>query len=103
LHFSITKKTKTIFTSPKRFETPAPKNRGFFIIKHTKLIVKVREIIRHHKWGLILLAIAGLLIVFRSVVLFYTSITLNNLEKTSDPQPTLLYGIAVDSLHVETG
>jgi hypothetical protein len=104
LHLSIRKRSKTIFTFPKRFETPAPKDRGFFIIiKRTTLIVKAREIIRHHKTGLILLAIAGLLIVFRSVVLFYTSVTLNNLEKTAAPQPTLLYGIPVDSLHVETG
>lgn len=67
------------------------------------MIIKARDIIRHHKTGLIVLAIAGLLIVFRSVVLFYSSVTLNNLEKIETPQPTLLYGIPVDSLHVETG
>ena len=53
--------------------------------------------------GLILLILAGLLIVFRSVILFYSSLTLNNFENPSPPQPTLLYGIPIDSLYLETG
>lgn len=66
------------------------------------MIINTRQILRHHRTGLILLVLGGLLIIFRSVVLFYTSITLNNLEKTPAPPPTLLYGIPVDSLEVET-
>lgn len=66
------------------------------------MIIKTRQILRHHRTGLILLVIGGLLIIFRSVALFYTSITLNNFEKSPAPPPTLLYGIPVDSLEVET-
>ncbi|MEW6136099.1 MAG: peptidoglycan DD-metalloendopeptidase family protein [Bacteroidota bacterium] len=66
------------------------------------MIIKPIDVLRHHKKGLVLMIVAGLIIVFRSIILFYTSVTLNNLEENSPPPPTMLYGIPVDSLYVET-
>ena len=50
-----------------------------------------------------LMVLAGVIIVSRSAILFFSSVTLQGITgKEENPSPTYLYGIAIDSLEVIT-